>query len=107
VLARRAAGLFSSMEELVARAPSRKELTLLTSVGALNSLDGVSHRRDALWQAERATSCSSEDIDKSSWRYAGEAAPVGNGYGLHVCFPPWQFVWRARILLLRPEQADV
>jgi error-prone DNA polymerase len=56
VLARKSAGLFSSMEDLVARVPSlnRKELTLLASVGALNSLDGVSHRRDALWQAERA-----------------------------------------------------
>jgi error-prone DNA polymerase len=56
VLARRTTGLFCSMEDLVARAPSlnRKELTLLASVGALNSLDGVSHRRDALWQAERA-----------------------------------------------------
>jgi error-prone DNA polymerase len=56
VFARRTTGLFSSMEDLVARAPSlnRKELTLLASVGALNSLDGVSHRRDALWQAERA-----------------------------------------------------
>lgn len=56
VIARRAAGLFNSMEDLVARARSlnRKELTLLASVGALNSLDGVSHRRDALWQAERA-----------------------------------------------------
>ena len=33
---------------------SRKELTGLASIGALNSLDGVAHRRDALWQAERA-----------------------------------------------------
>ena len=56
VLARRNAGLFSSIEDLVARVPhlNRKELTLLASVGALNSLDGVDHRRDALWQAERA-----------------------------------------------------
>ena len=54
--ARRSGGLFSSMEDLVARVPSlnRKELTVLASIGALNSLDGVAHRRDALWQAERA-----------------------------------------------------
>jgi error-prone DNA polymerase len=53
---RRTAGLFSSLEDLVARVPSlnRKELTLLASTGALNSLDGVEHRRDALWQVERA-----------------------------------------------------
>jgi error-prone DNA polymerase len=33
---------------------NRKELTLLASTGALNSIDGVAHRRDALWQMERA-----------------------------------------------------
>jgi error-prone DNA polymerase len=33
---------------------NRKELTLLARVGALNSLDGIAHRRDALWQVERA-----------------------------------------------------
>jgi error-prone DNA polymerase len=56
VHARRTEGLFTSMENLVARVASlnRKELTLLASIGALNSLDGVAHRRDALWQAERA-----------------------------------------------------
>lgn len=56
VHARRTAGLFSSIEDLVARVPSlnRKELPLLASIGALNSVDGVAHRRDALWQADRA-----------------------------------------------------
>ncbi|HZY61880.1 MAG TPA: error-prone DNA polymerase [Edaphobacter sp.] len=56
VYARRAAGLFGSVEDLVVRVTSlnRKELTLLASIGALNNLDGVEHRRDALWQAERA-----------------------------------------------------
>jgi error-prone DNA polymerase len=56
VCARRADGLFTSIEDLVARVPSlnRKELRLLASIGALNSIDGVAHRRDALWQAERA-----------------------------------------------------
>lgn len=44
------------MDDLVLRVPqlNRKELTLLANVGALNSLDGVEHRRDALWQIERA-----------------------------------------------------
>lgn len=56
VYARKSKGLFSSIENLAARVPflNRKELTLLASIGALNSLDGVAHRRDALWQAERA-----------------------------------------------------
>jgi error-prone DNA polymerase len=33
---------------------NRKELALLANVGALNSLKGIGHRRDALWQVERA-----------------------------------------------------
>jgi error-prone DNA polymerase len=33
---------------------NRKEFALLARVGALNSVDGVEHRRDALWQVERA-----------------------------------------------------
>jgi len=54
--ARRTAGLFGSVEDLVSRVPplNRKELNLIASIGALNSLDGVAHRRDALWQVERA-----------------------------------------------------
>jgi error-prone DNA polymerase len=32
----------------------KKELTLLARVGALNEVDGIPHRRDALWQMERA-----------------------------------------------------
>jgi error-prone DNA polymerase len=49
-------GRFSSAEDLALRVPAlnRKELTLLARVGALNSLDGIEHRRDALWQVERA-----------------------------------------------------
>ncbi len=49
-------GAFRSTEDLVQRVPqlNRKELTLLARVGALNTLDGVAHRRDALWQVERA-----------------------------------------------------
>jgi error-prone DNA polymerase len=49
-------GLFRSAEDLALRVQSinRKELTLLARIGALNNLDGISHRRDALWQVERA-----------------------------------------------------
>ena len=52
----RAIGRFSSVDDLVLRVPqlNRKELTLLANIGALNTLDGVEHRRDALWQVERA-----------------------------------------------------
>ncbi len=56
VQSRTEAGPFRSAEDLVARVPmlQRKELTLLARAGALNSLEGVAHRRDALWQVERA-----------------------------------------------------
>jgi error-prone DNA polymerase len=49
-------GLFRSAEDLALPVPllNRKELTLLARVGALNKLDGIEHRRDALWQVERA-----------------------------------------------------
>ncbi len=47
---------FISAEDLAQRVPllNRKELTLLARIGALNQLNGVEHRRDALWQVERA-----------------------------------------------------
>jgi error-prone DNA polymerase len=56
VEARSRGGPFRSAEDLALRAPilNRKELTLLARIGALNSLDGIEHRRDALWQVERA-----------------------------------------------------
>jgi error-prone DNA polymerase len=49
-------GPFQSAEDLAQRVPSlnRKELTLLARIGALNWVDGIVHRRDALWQVERA-----------------------------------------------------
>jgi error-prone DNA polymerase len=47
---------FSSIEDVSLRVPilNRKELALLARVGAMNSIDSVEHRRDALWQVERA-----------------------------------------------------
>lgn len=49
-------GSFRSAEDLALRVPSldRKELTLLARIGALNKIEGITHRRDALWQVERA-----------------------------------------------------
>jgi error-prone DNA polymerase len=48
--------VFGSVEDLALRVPSlnRRELTLLARIGALNSLGGIEHRRDALWQVELA-----------------------------------------------------
>jgi error-prone DNA polymerase len=56
LLAARAAGAFLSVDDLALRVPqlNRKELVTLAGIGALNELDQVEHRRDALWQVERA-----------------------------------------------------
>jgi error-prone DNA polymerase len=56
VVERSTGGLFRSAEDLAQRVPSlgRRELTRLAQIGALNQLDGIHHRRDALWQVERA-----------------------------------------------------
>jgi error-prone DNA polymerase len=56
VRVRASAGPFRSAEDLALRVPvlNRKELTLLARIGALNGLRGIGHRRDALWQVERA-----------------------------------------------------
>jgi error-prone DNA polymerase len=56
VLSRMDDGKFRSVEDLALRVPAlnRKELTLLARIGALNRLDRIEHRRDALWQVERA-----------------------------------------------------
>jgi error-prone DNA polymerase len=46
---------FSSIDDLALRVPElrKDEINRLAEIGALNSLDGI-HRRDALWQAQRA-----------------------------------------------------
>ncbi len=47
---------FASVEELARRVPSlsQAELAVLAETGALNTLGDRRHRRDALWQVERA-----------------------------------------------------
>jgi error-prone DNA polymerase len=54
--ARNRDGIFKSIDDLAIRVAelSRKELVLLARIGALNSLNEVEHRRDALWQVEQA-----------------------------------------------------
>jgi len=56
VASRRKGGSFRCAEDLALRVSTlnRKELTLLARIGALNNLNGIEHRRDALWQVERA-----------------------------------------------------
>lgn len=57
VVSRGRDGAFDSIEDLVSRASllNQKEITLLARIGAVNRLNGVGHRRDALWQVERAS----------------------------------------------------
>lgn len=69
-LDRMANGLFSSIEDLVQRVPSleREEMTRLAQVGALNCLESIHHRRDALWQVERAAKLEGPLLrQKSEW----------------------------------------
>jgi error-prone DNA polymerase len=49
-------GTFLSTEDLALRVPilNKKDLTILAHIGALNRIAGITHRRDALWQVERA-----------------------------------------------------
>jgi error-prone DNA polymerase len=56
VNSRTQAGEFRSIDDLAERVPAlnRKDLVLLAQIGALNAIDEVEHRRDALWQAEEA-----------------------------------------------------
>jgi error-prone DNA polymerase len=80
VTARELAGRFCSAEDLALRVPllNKKELTLLARVGALNSLDGVAHRRDALWQVERAGKMEGPLLrQRSEWlREGSDALPL-------------------------------
>ena len=53
---RQRSGGFLSVGDLTCRVPSlnKKALTQLSIVGALNTLEAVGHRRDALWKVEQA-----------------------------------------------------
>jgi error-prone DNA polymerase len=80
VASRLAEGPFLSAEDLVQRVPSlnRRGLTRLAQIGALNQLDGIRHRRDALWQIERAGKLEGPLLRQDSeWlREESEALPL-------------------------------
>ena len=80
VESRQLEGSFRSTEDLALRVPSldRKELTLLARIGALNRLDGIAHRREALWQVERAGKLEGPLLrQKSEWlRDEAESQPL-------------------------------
>jgi error-prone DNA polymerase len=80
VAARVEGGEFRSVEDLALRVPelNQRELTLLARIGALNSIAGVTHRRDALWQVERAGKMEGPLLrQRSEWlRDGSEALPL-------------------------------
>ncbi len=57
VAARQSDGPFRSIEDLVLRVPvlSRSDLAQLARIGALNFVEGIEHRRDAIWQVEQSS----------------------------------------------------
>ncbi|MFC5862389.1 DNA polymerase III subunit alpha [Acidicapsa dinghuensis] len=79
VRSRRQASFFRSVEDLARRVPflNRRELTRLAQIGALNQLDGIQHRRDALWQVERAGRLEGPLLrDSESLREDSDARPL-------------------------------
>ncbi len=71
ILRERGIRAFASVEELKLRVPDiqKGELTALAEVGALNFIDGTKqqmHRRDALWQVERAARRPGPLLERSS-----------------------------------------
>lgn len=79
VRSRRQKGPFRSAEDLTQRVPAlnRKELKRLAQIGALNQLDGIQHRRDALWQVERAGKLEGPLLrDSESLREDSDARPL-------------------------------
>jgi len=80
VQSRRHEGAFHSAEDLAQRVPSlnRRELTRLAQIGALNQLEGIAHRRDALWQVERAEKLEGPLLrqDSESLREDSAACPL-------------------------------
>src|SRR5271168_3470983 len=62
-------GPFRSAEDLALRVPSldRDELAILARIGALNKVERIAHRRDALWQVERAGKIEGPLLRQSEW----------------------------------------
>ena len=69
-------GPFLSAEDLALRVPqlNRKELRELAHVGALNWVEGVAHRRDALWQTEQIGRSAGPLLQSAS--HANTATPL-------------------------------
>ena len=106
VASRASGGIFTSGEDLAQRVSllHRRELTLLAGIGALNGIEGIAHRRDALWQIARAGKPEGPLLrQQSAWLQVEEAQPLASmtaaerlvadysGTGLTVGRHPMQF----------------
>ena len=71
-------GPFRSADDLALRVPelNRKELTLLARIGALNWVDDIAHRRDALWQVEWAGRPEGPLLMQKNLREDGRSLPL-------------------------------
>jgi error-prone DNA polymerase len=68
-------GRFRSIEDLIARThANREELATLAEIGALNALE-QGHRRDALWQIERAVRPAGELFEEKSVPHSPPPTP--------------------------------
>lgn len=83
VMARETGGSFRGIEDLACRVPilTRKDLAQLARLGALNWLEHVEHRRDALWQAAEIGRPAgplfhTEDSSRASDMAARQAQPL-------------------------------
>ena len=75
---RHQSGVFQGVEDLINRVPilNRSNLAQLARIGALNWLDGIEHRRDAIWQIEQASRAVGPLLKQGSRTERTEASPL-------------------------------
>lgn len=71
-------GQFCSVESLTSRVPvlNRRDLAQLARIGALNWVDGVGHRRDAIWQIEQVSRTVGPLLKQVAGTEATRASPL-------------------------------
>ena len=92
---------FASIDDLVGRVPLRKpELDTLAELGALNSLGKGMHRRQALWQIEKAWRPKGPLFEERSKGQATRNTTVGTGNPAG----PSEHSWQGADILARPAE---
>ena len=89
IAAERERASFTSIRDLVRRVPGlhKDALNRLAEIGALNSIEGTEHRREALWQSELALRPVSELLDPATpSEEASPLAPMDAVERLHADF---------------------